>query len=295
MTMRSTSPPDTVSVLVTTYNWPEALEKVLLALAGQTVLPHEVIVADDGSGEQTRARIASIAQWYPVALRHSWQPDLGFRAALSRNRAIAPATGDYVIMLDGDMVPHPSFIADHLAAARPGSFIQGMRVLTDETGRDDLMASDRNTLGFFDRGIRRRRHTLRLPWLATLIADASEGTSLKAIKTCNQGWWYADLVALNGFDERYEGWGREDVDLAVRAVRAGIKRRSLRFAGLATHLYHPERHDGETSPNDRLIAEALKGDYTRSPIGLDSHLAHQENALQTPDLEIPRSRAVRAA
>jgi len=294
MTMHAIPRPATVSVLVTTYNWPEALEKVLLALAGQSVLPLEVIVADDGSGEQTRARIASIAQWYPVPLRHSWQPDQGFRAALSRNRAIAAATGEYVIMLDGDMVPHPAFIADHIAAARRGSFIQGMRVLTDATGRDRLLASDRTTLGFFEPGIRRRRHTLRLPWLAGLVADVSEGASVKAIKTCNQGWWRSDLVALNGFDERYEGWGREDVDLAVRAIRAGITRRSLRFAALAIHLYHPERHDGATSPNDALIAETLRRDHTRSLIGLDRHLEPRD-LVQPVEPSAPTRRDARAA
>ena len=286
--------PATVSVLVTTYNWPDALEKVLLALASQTVLPQEIIVADDGSGPETQARIASLVPRCPVPLRHSWQPDHGFRAALSRNRAIAAATGDYIVLLDGDMVPHPTFIADHVAAAKRNTFVQGMRVLTNADGRDRLMASDRNTLGFFDPGIRRRRHTLRVPWLAKLVARASEGTSLKAIKTCNQGWWRSDLISLNGFDERYEGWGREDVDLAVRAVRAGIRRRSLRFAGLASHLYHPERHDGATSPNDALIADTLQRDHTRSPVGLDRHMEARDHA-EVPGLSTPVLPAARAA
>ena len=261
------------SVVITTYNWPEALDLALRALARQRRLPFEVVVADDGSREPTRELIARIARDYPVPLRHSWQEDLGFRVALARNRAIAATSGDYVLLLDGDMVAHPRFVADHLHAAQRGSFVQGQRVLTDEVGRDRLLSGETQALGFFDRGLTRRRHTLRIPALAALSLRGTRGQSTAAIKTCNQGWWRDDLVALNGFDERYEGWGREDKDLAVRAFHAGLDRRSLRFAGLATHLYHRERHDDGDSPNDALLAEAKASGRVRALVGLEPHLA----------------------
>lgn len=279
--------PASISVVVTTYNWPEALEKVLLGLARQTRLPDEVIVADDGSGEATRALLHRLARDYPVPLRHSWIPDEGFRASLSRNRGIAAAQGDYVVLMDGDMVPHPRFLSDHLAAARPGVFVQGMRVLTTAEGRDRLLAAARPQWGFFDAGIKRRRHTLRLPLVARLWGRLSQGQSVDAIKTCNQGWWRRDLLALNGFDERYEGWGREDKDLAVRAVHAGLQRKSLRFAGLAAHLYHRERHDGETSPNDHLLAATLRNPTAPNTAGVDRHLQEFAQA-PLPDLRDSR-------
>ncbi len=261
-----------ISVVVTTYNWPEALEKTLRALAAQDVLPLEVIVADDGSGDATRDCLHRVAEDYPVPLRHCWQPDEGFRAALARNRAIAATSGDYVVLLDGDMLPHPKFVADHRAAARRGSFVQGMRVLTTAAARERLLRSAAPYPGFFDPGIERRRHTLRIPWLARLAAALGDTGSTRGVKTCNQGWWRDDLVALNGFDERYEGWGREDKDLAVRAVFAGLRRRSLRFAGLAAHLYHVERHDQGASPNDALLAETFATRRTCSVVGIDRHL-----------------------
>ncbi|RDZ27501.1 glycosyltransferase family 2 protein [Lysobacter silvisoli] len=271
------------SVVITTYNWPQALGVALAALARQRSLPFEVVVADDGSRDETRELIERCARDYPVPLRHSWQEDRGFRVALARNRAIAATGGDYVLLLDGDMVAHPMFVADHLRAAQRGSFVQGQRVLTDETGRDRLLSGETPQLGFFDRGLTRRRHTLRVPALAALGLRGSRGQSTAAIKTCNQGWWREDLVALNGFDERYEGWGREDKDLAVRAFHAGLQRRSLRFAGLATHLYHRERHDDGESPNDALLAEARSSGRVRAPLGLDRHLAEfAEHPL--PDL-----------
>lgn len=265
--------PHTASVVITTYNWPQALELALHALARQDVLPHEVVVADDGSRDDTRAMIERLALDYPVPLRHSWIEDKGFRVSLARNRAIAATSGDYVLLLDGDMLPHRKFVADHLWAAQRGSFVQGMRVLTDEEGRDRLLSHEKDALGFFDRGLTRRRHTLRIPALAALSLRTTRGQSGSAIKTCNQGWWRDDLVALNGFDERFEGWGREDKDLAVRAFHAGLQRRSLRFAGLATHLYHPERHEDGASPNDALLADTRATGRVRSPVGLDRHIA----------------------
>lgn len=266
-------PPDRCSVVVTTYNWPEALRLVLAALARQDSLPGEVIVADDGSGEATRALLHAVARDFPVPLRHSWIEDRGFRVALARNRAIAAASGDYVLLLDGDMLAHPRFVADHCRAAQRGTFVQGMRVLTDPTGRDRLLSGEAQALGFFDRGLTRRRHTLRIPLLAALALRASRGRNRRAIKTCNQGWWRDDLVALNGFDERFQGWGREDSDLALRAFHAGLERRSLRFAGLATHLHHRERHEAGESVNEPLLAETLRLGRIRSEVGLDGHLA----------------------
>lgn len=277
------------SIVITTYNWPQALEKALRALAAQDVPPAEVIVADDGSGPHTRACLQELAAGYPVPLRHAWQPDDGFRAARVRNRAIAAATGDYVILMDGDMVAHPKFVRDHLAAARRGCFVQGVRALTTEAARDRLLRSDRLRVGMFEPGIGRRRHALRLPWLARVWAQASTGNSTRAIKTCNQGWWRSDLLGLNGFDERYEGWGREDKDLALRAINAGLQRRTLRFAGLAAHLYHPERHDRATSPNDPLLAETLRERPTRCARGLDHHLTEFSEA-PLPDLRLPHNR-----
>ena len=271
------------SVVITTYNWPQALELALEALARQDRLPHEVVVADDGSREDTRAMLERVANGYPVPLRHSWVEDKGFRVSLARNRAIAATSGDYVLLLDGDMVAHPRFVADHVWAAKPGTFVQGMRVLTDEEGRERLLSHETDQLGFFDRGLTRRRHTLRIPPLAALSLRTTEGQSGNAIKTCNQGWWRSDLVKLNGFDERFEGWGREDKDLAVRAFHAGLKRRSLRFAGLATHLYHQERHEEGASPNDGLLADTRATGRVRSPLGLDRHIAEfAEHPL--PDL-----------
>jgi len=262
-----------VSAIVTTYNWPQALRLVLKGLARQSRLPDEVIVADDGSREDTRALLREVARDFPVPLRHHWQEDIGFRAARSRNRAVAAARGDYVLMLDGDMVPHRDFVADHLRYAEAGSFVQGSRVLTTPALSQRMLAKDTIDLNVFTPQLERRRNALRAPLLATLNLHRAGRKPPRAIKTCNQGWFRSDLLKVNGFDERMEGWGREDSELAWRAWHAGIAPRHLRFAALAWHLYHQERHVEGESPNEVFLRETRASGRTWAERGIDQHLA----------------------
>jgi len=259
-----------VSVAVITYNWPEALELVLRALATQSVLPHEVIVTDDGSQVATRELMERVAADYPVRLVHLWQPDDGARMSRARNRAIAAAQGDYVILLDGDMVAERHFIADHQAFALAGCFVQGSRVLTDAGLTRRMLAGEVAMPGFFSRGIERRRHTLRLPALARCYARP--GTKRRGIKSCNMAFWRADLLRVNGFNEAMTGWGREDTELSVRAFHAGLLRRELRFSALATHLHHRTRKHVVDNPNDLIVEDTRARGLVRCERGLDQHL-----------------------
>ncbi len=260
-----------VSLIVTTYNWPFALDAVLQSIRRQTVLPLEVIVADDGSGHDTRLLIENNAQNYPVPLKHSWQIDEGFRLARSRNLAIALAQGEYIIIIDGDMVLDSRFIEDHIGAAKAGCYVQGTRMITKaEFNLAEFMQKGKK-LHFFSRHISKRSRTLRLPLLSKLILKISEGKKTNSVKGCNQAYWRKDLLALNGFDERFIGWGREDRDLMLRAIRMGLKRRELRFSGLAAHIYHNERRPIGDNPNDRWINENTERRITKCLHGLDQH------------------------
>ena len=264
MTMR-------ISVAVITYNWPEALELVLRALAAQSELPHEVIVTDDGSEPATRRLLERMAVDYPVRLVHLWQPDDGARMSRARNRAIAAAQGDYVILLDGDMLTERHFIADHRAFARRGCFVQGSRVLTDAELSRRLLEQGQVMPGFFSRGVERRRHILHLPALAAWYAKP--GCKRRGIKSCNMAFWRDDLLAVNGFNEAMTGWGREDTELAVRAFHLGLLRRDLRFSALATHLYHRTRKQLVDNPNDRILDATRVGQLIRCELGVDQHRA----------------------
>jgi glycosyltransferase involved in cell wall biosynthesis len=211
---------------------------------------------------------------------HLWQPDDGARMSRARNRAIAAATGDYIILMDGDMVAEPHFVADHEAYAMRGCYVQGSRVLSDESLTQRMLADGSVRATFLTPGIERRRHTLRLPMLAQWYAKP--GTKTRGIKSCNMGFWRDDLLTLNGFNEGMTGWGREDTELVTRAFHAGMKRRDLRFSALATHLYHRTRKNIVDNPNDRILDDTRQRGLIRCELGVDQHLA--EFTTPPPDV-----------
>ncbi|MGG6462226.1 glycosyltransferase family 2 protein [Solilutibacter silvestris] len=267
----------TASLVVSTYNWKEALALCLRSIAAQRVLPLEVVVADDGSREDTAELIRTMAADFPVPLIHAWQEDAGFRLARVRNLGIAASSGDYVIFLDGDLVLHPMFVADHLALIRPGIFLQGSRLNATPEESARLLAGGKPKFSpFMDmEGRYKRKHALRLPWVARRKALTAEGGQMMG---CNMGVWRADLDRVNGFDDNYEGWGREDDDISARLKHAGLVRRPIRFAGLAIHLWHKTRWpDGipptEVLPNDRFFNKVLAEGTIRCDRGLDAHVA----------------------
>ncbi len=275
---------NSVSMIISTYNWKEALALVLRAVAAQSRLPDEVIIVDDGSREDTAELLRSIARDFPVPLRHVWQPDEGFRKARILNRGIAAARGDYIIQVDGDMVIHRHFVADHLSLARPGRFLQGTRIRTtvEETAR--LIAGGKPRFGWFtdayfrddkDRStyhFGRRHHTLRLPWLARLKSRSS-GHPMG----CNVSFWREDLLRVNGYDERMHGYGSEDLEIDLRLRHAGLRRSQIKFAALALHLEHrsvaPPDPADPSLPNNVLLYAARDARLIRAEQGLDGHLA----------------------
>jgi glycosyltransferase involved in cell wall biosynthesis len=260
-----------LSLIVTTYEWPKALNLTLRSIARQTELPDEIIIADDGSGPETTSLIHQWRRNLATPLHHVWQPHEGFRLARSRNAALAKARGEYVVFVDGDMVLHPNFVEDHRQLAQPGFFIQGCRLLTRAAAAQRMFDKGELDLGFFAPGIERRHHAVRSSLLSRLFSKVR--TDLTAIRGCNQGYWRWDLVRTNGFNERMVGWGREDNELAARLHQLGLVRRNVKFKALATHLYHPRRHPRGENPNDAILRETIERKHTRCREGLDMHIA----------------------
>lgn len=269
-----------VSVVALTYNWPEALERLLASLAAQAQLPDEVIVADDGSAAPTRELIARMARDFPVPLRHVWHEDRGFRAARARNRGIAASRGDYVILVDGDMLLHPQFVADHLMLAARGFFLQGGRIKATREESTRLLTGGKPVFAPWSRADfhefdgSKRLYAFRQPQLARWKARAKSGGR---VMSCNMSFWRDDLLRVNGFDERMEGYGAEDRELVARLENAGLRRRALKWAALAVHLWHPSRAqpdvDDLSLPNNRLFHVTRTQGITRCEQGIDAHLA----------------------
>jgi glycosyltransferase involved in cell wall biosynthesis len=225
-----------VSLIITTYNRPDALAAVLESVRCLRRLPDETIIVDDGSDERTAAVVNRHAVATP-RLRHLWQPHDGFRPSRMRNWGIAEAAHDYIVLIDGDMVLHPQFIADHLAYAREGCYLQGVRVpLTARATNAYLNGSFRIRPWHID-GLPKMKYALRSDLLAQMFVS-HPNRGLQRIHSCNQSFWRDDLLEANGFDERFNGHGGEDLDLCSRLREMGILQRRLRFTGLAYHLYH---------------------------------------------------------
>jgi len=258
------------SLVITTYNWKEALDLCLQSVARQTEMPDEVVIADDGSRPDTAAIIAEWTKRLPIPVHHVWQEDIGFRASRVRNRAIAAAHGEYIIIVDGDMVLNANFIYDHKRAAQRGYFIQGARVITGPHAAQAMLSAGKLDLTFFAPDIQRRRHTVRNRILSWLVLCKIH-TDQRAIRSCNQAYWKDDLLRVNGFDERMTGWGGEDNELAARLYNVGIRRRNLKFGGLAIHLHHTSRKPTGENPNHVLLQATIVAGKTRCTQGLDQH------------------------
>lgn len=263
-----------MSVIVTTYNRPDALAAVLRAFASQTDQAFELLIADDGSTDDTRAVVDAFKAQASFPVQHIWQDDVGFRAARIRNQALACAQGDYVIFTDGDCIPLPYFVASHRRLAEPGWFLSGNRVLLSATFTQDVLAqhlavehwSMRQWWGaWHDKKINRPWPFFTLPdnWLRYRRARQWRGA-----KTCNLSAWHADLVRVNGLDESFTGWGLEDSDLVIRLLRAGVQHKSARFAAPVLHLWHPENDRGRLEENQRKLDEVLRDSRVEARIGL---------------------------
>ncbi len=263
-----------LSVVVLTSQRPDALHLVLKGLARQRVLPLEVIVSEDGASPATRACVERARGLLSVPIGHVSQEHRGPRMSRARNRGVALTRGDYVVFLDGDMVPGRHFVADHRDFARPGSFVQGSRVLAPAALTRELLARERVDVPFLARGLGRRRHLLRIPPLRDLWGRPHRRRD--GAKSCNLAFWRDDLVRLNGFNEGMEGWGLEDAEIVQRAFHLGLWRRDLRMGAAAVHLWHPPHELGDDNPNWAVIRDVEARRLIRCERGLSEHLGEVE-------------------
>jgi glycosyltransferase involved in cell wall biosynthesis len=263
--------PSAVSLIITTYNWPEALDLCLRSVARQTRLPDQVIVADDGSGESTRALMARWMAQAQLPLEHCWQEDLGFRLNRSRNNGIRAARSPYVVLLDSDMIVDRHFIADHLQAARAGQFNQGTRVRIGQEISARMLAQAQLDVPLWQPGLKDRQHLLRSPALARCFTGTDQ--ALARIKGCNQGYWRADLEAVNGFNEAFVGWGPDDQEIAARLFQLGLQKRYLRFTARALHLHHKESAMDAANQGFALLRQTQQEKLVRCAQGLTPAVA----------------------
>ncbi len=261
-----------VSMIVSTYNRPAALDLCLQSIARQTILPDEVVIGDDGSTEETRKLIQSFQEKFPVPIIHVWQEDEGFRLAMCRNKSVAACSKDYIIEIDGDLILEKRFIEDHLRFARKGFFLKGGRVNLTQKYTDHLCDTCRlPDINFFTPGVRRRSNTIHSSLLSNYFAPRYKKDKVVGLG-CNMSFWKEDFILINGYDEFYEGWGGEDYDLALRLGNGGINRLYLKFSGIAYHLWHRDKFMYNKSKNFQYYNEKKKIQVVRCEKGIDQYL-----------------------
>jgi glycosyltransferase involved in cell wall biosynthesis len=259
-----------VALVINTCEQPDYLARVLRAVTRQINAPDEVLLADDGSGEETREVFANWAAARSHPTEHVWQRNEGFRRARILNQAIARAHNDYIIFLDGDTVPHPRFVAEHRALARPGCFVQGRRALIEQEaagqfGKGEL-AHDRRR-AFWSGQMRGVANAFHWP-----IPFRRFRSGLRGIRGCNLGIWRADLLRVNGYNEAFTGWGREDAELASRLMNSGVRRLDVRGWLLCYHLWHPSASRTGLPANDQLLETTQAAAARTCELGLNQHL-----------------------
>ena len=263
------------SLIISTYNWPRALQKSIQSVAWQSRLPDEVIIADDGSSNDTAEMIQAIKKNFPVPLTHLWQDNIGRRKTRINNMAIARSSYDYLVFIDHDMILHPDFIKDHLSLSEKGFFLNGSRFLSDEIStkafidKADITPADLKTLSG-----KNSLNKIRSPFLMNFMAHRyrTKDKDTPEVRGCNMSFWRADLVAVNGYDEAYMEWGREDSNIAIRLFNNGVRKKSIKFGGIAYHLHHPEANKSDDPMNMQMLQASMAKKEKWAPVGLDQYL-----------------------
>jgi glycosyltransferase involved in cell wall biosynthesis len=258
------------ALLIPTYNWPEALELVLKSALLQTRLPNEIIIADDGSNDKTKSLIEQFNQKSKISIHHIWQEDDGFRKSKILNKAIATATADYIIQVDGDCILHKNFIEDHFNEAQNGVYLYGSRVNILPDFAADVIFKRKINFNLFSKEIKNRTRSLHISFLSKLYKP-HKGISRK-FRGCNVSYWRKDFMKINGYNEDFEGWGREDSDLAIRLGNNGIKAKRLRYSGIVYHIHHKINSKDNFELNDKIQKETIVNKIIKVSNGIDKYL-----------------------
>lgn len=259
-----------VSILVSTYNWKEALALCLRSIFVQTVLPYEIAIADDGSKNDTRELIEKLKKESTVPIKHVWHEDKGFRKTIILNKAITEMEGDYIIEIDGDVVLSPYFISDHLDICQPNCFVCGSRVLLSKKTTEKILKTQKFKIFLWDLSLGHIFNKYRCHYLRQFLADRYDRDIAHA-RGCNMAYWRKDLIKVNGFNEDFIEWGYEDSELAYRLHFAGVHKRSLKFGGVEYHLLHSVASRENAKSNYKELERTQREKKSWCTNGLDKY------------------------
>ena len=256
------------TLLITTYNRPDALELCLMSVLRQTHLPDEILIADDGSTADTKELIDTYRTKFSIPVIHIWHEDKGFRRTVILNRAFLVAKGDYIIQVDGDLILGRHFIADHINFAKEKCIAKGRRVCLSQKETDRLLKEKSLKASIFLQGTTMREHGIRIPLYNQLFSPKEKATG-DGVGGGNMAYWKADALAINGYNMDIQGWGPEDWEFAQRLVHFGCKQRKLKFGAIQFHLEHNTYPKQPTEDHLRMVEELKKNKNIRCTNGVE--------------------------
>ncbi len=260
-----------ISVIVPTYNRPQALKLSLESLALQSLLPSEVLIADDGSTSETRDVIAGMRHQLKnlFSIKHVWQEDIGFRKPRILNETVRQSSGEYLIFIDGDCMAHRHFIKAHVEKSDPSAILSGKRVDLGKQLTEQLLrnGSILNSLNFslivdslrgrsrkVEEAVQIRNHLLRSLMHRDHITD-------DGVWGCNFSLYRKLFFDINGCDEDFLDGSLEDNDLGIRVINQGKQIRSVRALAIIFHLWHPGSWSFESTKfqhNEKIIKRRIE-------------------------------------
>ncbi|MNG73352.1 Hyaluronan synthase [compost metagenome] len=264
-----------VALLISTYNWPEALTRCFESVLFQTLKPYEILIADDGSTEDTKLAIDNFREMTSIPIKHIWHEDNGFRLAEIRNKAIAACSAEYIIQIDGDIVMEHHFIEDHIRLSEQGHFIVGSRALLNKDFSQEL-TKNQNVLDLkkLKAHCSNQLNAIRIPILTKLIAKSykTKGKYRYYSKGCNMSFWTASILEVNGYNEEIRGWGSEDEELVARLFKLNQQKLFLKFSGIAFHIWHPLASRQNSPSNNKIFENTINSKDYKTKKGIDQYL-----------------------
>lgn len=217
------------SLIITTYNWSDALELCLQSILKQKRLPDEIVIGDDGSDTIITDLIKKYQNISPIPIKHCWQEDIGYRINAVRNLAIKNCEYPYIIQIDGDVMLNKCFVNDHLRFAKKGRFILGRRINLSKEKTHRYLKSKKFTPLFGFRNL-----TVCLLHNFFLYKK----TSVRGLRGCNISFWRDDAFNINGYDENMKSKGPNDKEFGIRLVNSGVSAFNMKFYGIQHHFKH---------------------------------------------------------
>ena len=261
----------TTTLLISTYNWPQALGLVLKSVFAQSMPPGEIIIADDGSSADTKKIIDGYRPLTKIPIRHLWHKDEGFRKTIILNEAVRASTGNYIIQTDGDIILHRHFVKEHVSAAESGSFIRGSRTLINKISTEKLLKNNSAGVHFFSMGLVNRINGFHSIFLSNIFTGVSAGGYKNGVIGCNFSYWKQDFIDVNGYNNDITGWGQEDSELGARLFNNGIKKKNLKYQAICFHLHHPHYSRDRDGFNKQLLEKTIANKITNCRNGFSQH------------------------